>query len=60
MAAAVGVRADYTSGDLRRFARGSGDADQVRGLLAVALMLDGGSRGEAASVAGVTLQIVRD
>ena len=60
MAAAIGVRSDYTSADLRRIARRSGDADQVRRLLAVALILDGGSRSEAAKVAGVTLQIVRD
>ncbi len=59
MAAAIGVRSDYTSADLHRFARRSGDADQVRWLLAVAVILDGGSRGEAAKVAGVTLQIVR-
>src|SRR3546814_11602044 len=60
MAAAIGVRSDYTSADLRQFARRSDDADQVRRLLAVALILDGGSRSEAAKVAGVTLQIVRD
>ncbi|MEY4056089.1 MAG: hypothetical protein RL519_1424 [Pseudomonadota bacterium] len=60
MAAAIGGRSDYTSVDLRRFARRSGDPDQVRRLLAVALILDGGSRSEAAKVAGVTLQIVRD
>ena len=60
MAAGIGVRSDYTSADLRRFARRSGDADQVRRLLAVAVILDGGSRSEAARVAGVTLQIVRD
>ena len=60
MAAAIGVRSDCTSANLRRCARRSGDADQVRRLLAVALILDGGSRGEAAKVAGVTLQIVRD
>lgn len=60
MAAAIGVRSDYTSTDLRRCARRSGDADQVRRLLAVALILDGGRRSEAAKVAGVTLQIVRD
>lgn len=60
MAAAIGVRSDYTSSDLRRFARRCGDADQVRRLLAVALILDGGSRSEAAKIAGVTLQIVRD
>lgn len=60
MAAAIGVRSDYTGADLRRFARRSGDPDQVRRLLALALILDGGSRGEAAKLAGVTLQIVRD
>ncbi|MDQ0513561.1 transposase [Angulomicrobium amanitiforme] len=60
MAAAIGVRSDYTPADLRGFARRSGDADQVRRLLAVALILDGGSRSDAAKVAGVTLQIVRD
>jgi transposase len=60
MAAAIGVRTDYTSTDLRCFARRCGDGDQVRRLLAVALILDGGSRSDAAKVAGVTLQIVRD
>jgi Winged helix-turn helix len=60
MAAAIWVRTDYSSADLRRFARRCGDADQVRRLLAVALILDGESRSEAAKVAGVTLQIVRD
>lgn len=60
MAAAIGVRSDYTSAGLRQFARRSEDPDQVRRLLAVALILDGGSRSEAAKVAGVTLQIVRD
>lgn len=60
MAAAIGVRTDHSSEDLRRFARRCGDPDQVRRLLAVALILDGGSRSDAAKVAGVTLQIVRD
>jgi transposase len=60
MAAASGVRTDYTSADLRGFARRCSDADQVRRLLAVALILEGGSRSEAAKVGGVTLQIVRD
>lgn len=57
MAAAVGVRSGYKSADLRWR---SGDADQVRRLLAIAVILDGGSRSEAANFAGVTLQIVRD
>lgn len=60
MAAAIGVRTDHTPADLRRFARRCGDPDQVRRLLAMALILDGGSRSDAAKVAGVTLQIVRD
>ncbi len=60
MAAAIGVRSDDTSADLQRFARRSGDADEVRRLLAVALILDGASRSEAAKIAGVTLHIVRD
>ena len=38
----------------------SADADQVRRLLALAAIYDGGSRTEAAEVGGVTLQVVRD
>lgn len=60
MAAAIGVRSDYSSADLRHFARRCRDADQVRRVLALAVILDGGSRSEAARMAGVTLQIVRD
>ena len=60
MATAIEVRTDYTSEDLLQFSRRVSDAAQVRRLLAVALILDGGSRSEAAKVAGVTLQIVRD
>jgi transposase len=60
MAGAIGLRWDYSGGDLRRLARRSGDADQVRRLLALAVIFDGGSRSEAAKVGGVTLQIVRD
>ena len=60
MAAAIGVRVDYSSADLRRFSRRCDDPDQVRRLLALGLIMDGGSRTEAATAAGVTLQIVRD
>lgn len=60
MAAAIRVRSDYTSADLRGFARRCRDADQVRRVLALAVILDQGSRSEAARMAGVTLQIVRD
>jgi transposase len=60
MAGAIGLRGGYTGTDLRRLGRRCGDADQVRRLLALAVILDGGSRSEAAKVGGVTLQIVRD
>lgn len=60
MAAAIGVRLDYSSTEVRRLARRCGDPDQVRRLLALALILDGSSRSAAARAAGVTLQIVRD
>jgi transposase len=45
---------------LRRLARRSRDARQVRRLLALAAIYDGGSRTEAARIGSVTLQIVRD
>jgi len=60
MAGAIGVRRDYSAVDLRGLARRCGDAEQVRRLLALASILDGGSRSEAAKIGGVTLQIVRD
>ena len=60
MAAAVQVRKDYSSDDLRRLARASDDADQTRRLLALAVILDGGSRGDAARPGGVGLQVIRD
>lgn len=60
MSVAIGVRSDFTATDLRRFARRCGDPDQVRRLLALALIVDGSSRSEAAKAGGVTLQIVRD
>ena len=60
MVTAIGVRSDYTAADLRRFERGCREADQVRRVLALAVILDGGSRSDAAKMAGVTLQIVRD
>lgn len=60
MATAIGVRSDYTSADFRGFARRCRDPDQVRHVLALTVILDGGSRSDAAQMAGVTLQIVRD
>lgn len=60
MAAAVKLRDDFSSVQVRAFARMSKNAAQVRRLLAIATILDGGSRSAAALTGGVTLQIVRD
>ena len=60
MAAAIELRGDFTGDDLRRLARSSRDAKQVRRLLALAAIRDGGTRTEAARIGGVGLQIVRD
>jgi hypothetical protein len=51
MAAAIVLRDDYESAQLRELARQSEDADQVRRLLALALVYDGGSR--SAGTAGL-------
>lgn len=56
----IALSADFDSAQLRRIARESEDADQVRRLLALAVIYDGGSRTRAAEVGGVTLQVVRD
>lgn len=60
MAAAIDLRSDFDGDGLRRLARSSKDGRQVRRLLALAAIDDGQSRGEAARIGGVGLQIVRD
>ena len=60
MRAAVKLRADYTAGHLRVLARRSSDAGQTRRLLALAVIYEGGSRGEAAKTGNVGRQIIRD
>ena len=60
MAAAIGLRADFTADALRRLAKGSGDAGQTRRLLALAAIYEGASRTHAARIGGVDLQTVRD
>ncbi len=60
MAAAIGLRKDYDGAALRKAAKESKDADQVRRLLSLASIYDGGSRSDAAKIGGVTLQTVRD
>ena len=60
MAAAIVLRSDIDGAGLRRLARASKDAKQVRRLLALAAIYEGSTRSEAARIGGVTLQIVRD
>lgn len=49
MGRALAVRGDYTSGAVRQLAGRAKDAAQARRLLAIAAVLDGASREEAAS-----------
>ena len=60
MAAPVELRADFTAAALRRLASSRREAGQVRWLLPLAVIYDGGSRSEAARIGGVGLQTVRD
>lgn len=60
MRAGITLRSDYTAEDLRVMARRSSDAGQTRRLLALAVIYDGGSRGEAAKTGNVGRQIIRD
>ncbi len=60
MGAAVEVRGDFSADRVRAAAKASSDAGQCRRLLAIAAILDGGSRSEAAKIGGVGLQTVRD
>ena len=60
MGQAIPVRADYTAGEVRRFAQRAKDAAQVRRLLAIAAVLEGASREEAAKIGGMDRQTLRD
>lgn len=60
MGAAVKLREDYHAGMLRLLARRSKDAGQARRLLALAGVLDGMDRGEAARIGGMNRQTLRD
>jgi len=60
MGAAVRLRDDFNAAGLRRLAKASRDPDQLRRLLCLAEIYDGGSRGAAAKLGGVGLQTVRD
>ena len=60
MGQAIPVRTDYTAGEVRRFAQRAKDAAQARRLLAIAAVLDGASREEAATIVGMDRQTLRD
>jgi len=61
MGAALEIRrTDYTSADLRALSGRCPDGAQVRRLLALALVLDGHSRTEAAALSGMDRQTLRD
>jgi transposase len=54
------LRSDFDSFLLRAAARKTKNGGQVRRLLALAAIYDGATRAEAATIGGVTRQIVRD
>ena len=60
MGGAIGLGDDFEAALLRALAKTGRDANQIRRLLALAEIYDGGSRGDAARIGGVGLQTVRD
>jgi transposase len=60
MGQAIAVREDFTAGEVRRLAKRAKDAAQARRLLAIAAVLDGALREEAAKVGGMDRQTLRD
>lgn len=54
------TRVGLSAGDLREAARRTKDSDQARRLLALALVMDGLSRTDAARAAGMDRQTLRD
>ena len=60
MGQAIAVRTGYTAGEVRRLAKRAKDAAQARRLLAIAAVLEGASRSEAAKIGGMDRQTLRD
>jgi hypothetical protein len=60
MGHAIAVRTNYTADEVRRLAKRVKDAAQARRLLAIAAVLDGASRTEAARIGGMDRQTLRD
>ena len=60
MGRAIAIRAGYTSSGVRGVAQRVKNAGQVRRLLAIAAVLDGATRAEAATIGGMDRQTLRD
>jgi putative transposase len=60
MGRAIAVRTDFTAEEVRRSAKRAKDAAQARRLLAIAAVLDGASREDAAKIGGMDRQTLRD
>ncbi len=60
MGSPISLRDDFDAEVLRGLAKASGDANQTRRLLALAVIYDGGARSDAARIGGVGLQVIRD
>ena len=60
MGTAIAVRTDFSSQKLRRLAARVRVAAQARRLLAIAAVLDGAARQEAAKIGGMDRQTLRD
>jgi hypothetical protein len=60
MSAAIRVRDDFEADELRLLAGRVKDANQARRLLAIASILDGMDREEAARLGGMDRQTLRD
>ena len=57
---AIALRSDFDAAKLRVLAAAASDGDQVRRLLALALIYDGKSRSEAGRLVGMDRQILCD
>src|SRR4029077_17179431 len=60
MGQALSVRTDFSAGEVRQLAKRAKDAAQARRLLAIAAVLDGTSREDAAKIGGMDRQTLRD
>ncbi|MGB6796865.1 MAG: winged helix-turn-helix domain-containing protein [Xanthobacteraceae bacterium] len=60
MGRAIAVRTDFSAGEVRRIAKRAKDAAQARRLLAIAAVLDGALREDAAKMGGMERQTLRD